>query len=213
MSRPELSEIDPANTLLARQSRLRLPAELIRDSALAAGGLLTRTIGGPSIRPPIPNGVMELSYASRYAGYGWKESEGADRYRRGLYVQFLRTTPYPQLMNFDAPKSVVASCRRDRSNTPLQALNLLNDPVFVEAAQAFAYRILDSAPADLDKRLEFAFMTALGRAPRAGERDRLAQYLGQKSAHAEAATASPELAAWTGVASIIMNLDEFITRE
>ncbi len=212
-ARPELNEIDPANTLLARQSRLRLTAEQIRDSALAAGGLLTRTIGGPSVRPPLPAGVMELSYASRYAGYGWKESEGADRYRRGLYIQFLRTTPYPQLVTFDAPKAVLASCRRDRSNTPLQALNLLNDPVFVESAQSFAYRILTSAPPDPGARIDWAFFAALGRPASPAEKDRLAIYLDAQSKFAAPDPSSAELAAWTGVASVILNLDEFITRE
>lgn len=226
-ARPDLQETDPGNRLLARQSRLRLPAELIRDNVLAASGLLTRTVGGPSVRPPIPSGVMELSYASRYAGYGWKESEGADRYRRGLYVQFLRTTPYPQLVNFDAPKSVVTACKRDRSNTPLQALNLLNDPVFVEAAQALAVNTLAQAPAGFEERLHWAFARTLGRAPRAAETARLRQYFDQQqrlladdaAAIADLApTAAPgatrlETAVWTGLASVLFNLDEFITRE
>ncbi len=224
-ARPELKEIDPANTLLARQPRL--PAELIRDSALAAGGLLTRTVGGPSVRPPIPNGVMELSYASRYAGYGWKESQGAERYRRGLYVQFLRTTPYPQLMNFDAPKAVQAVCARDRSNTPLQALNLLNDPVFVEAAQAMAIRIVTEGGTGFESRLEWACRTALGRPAAAAEGARFKAYFeqqqrllaGDREALGRLApTAAPgstrlETAAWTGLASVLLNLDEFITRE
>lgn len=212
-ARPELTEIDPSNALLARQSRLRLTAEQIRDSALATGGLLTRTVGGPSVRPPIPAGVMELSYASRYSGFGWKDSEGADRYRRGLYVQFLRTTPYPQLVTFDAPKAVVASCRRDRSNTPLQALNLLNDPVFMESAQSFAYRILTSAPAETGARIDWAFLTALGRAARPAEKDRLATYLSEQGKFLQPDSSSSELAAWTGIASVILNLDEFINRE
>ena len=130
-ARPELQEMDPNNTLLARQSRLRLNGESIRDAALQVSGLLTTQVGGPSVNPPIPAGVMELSYGSRGWGTGWKESTGADRYRRGMYIQFLGTTPYPLLVNFDVPKSTVPACRRDRSNTPLQALNLLNDPVFL----------------------------------------------------------------------------------
>jgi hypothetical protein len=139
--RPELQGRDPGNTLLARQMRLRLPAELIRDSALAASGLLYPVIGGKSIRPPQPAGLTDLGYASSLR---WQESQGQDRYRRGLYI-LQRTVPYPQLANFDAPDSNVAACRRTRSNTPLQALNLLNDPVFVEAAQALAARTLREA--------------------------------------------------------------------
>lgn len=226
-ARPDLQDRDPSNRLLARQSRLRLPAELIRDSSLAVSGLLTRSVGGPSVRPPLPTGVMELSYASRYAGSAWKESTGADRYRRGLYVQFLRTTPYPQLMNFDAPKAVAAACRRERSNTPLQALNLLNDPVFVEAAQALGMQTLIHAPAGFEAQLGWAFRTALGREPKPAETDRLRQYFerqrilladDQAAIAKLAPSAAPgatalETATWTGVASVLLNLDEFITRE
>ena len=226
-ARPELNEIDPSNRLLARQSRLRLPAELIRDSALRVSGLLTGEIGGPSVRPPIPSGVMELSYASRYSGYEWKESEGADRYRRGLYVQFLRTTPYPQMVNFDAPKAVTAACNRERSNSPLQALNLLNDPVFVEAAQALAIHLLTSAGGTPEERSAWAFRTALGRSASEAEAARLTQYYEQQrrlladdpgAIASLAPTPAPgatqlETATWTAVASVLLNLDEFITRE
>ena len=223
-ARPELNEIDPENQLLARQVRLRLSAEQIRDSALAASGLLAKTIGGPSIRPPMPAGVMEMSYASRGWGEAWKESEGEDRYRRGLYIQFLRTSPYPQLMTFDAPKATMTQCKRDRSNTPLQALNLLNDPVFVEAAQALAVSIV-AQPSE--GRLEWAYRRALGRAPSAREAERLASYFTQqqrlladdtKALAALAPYVPPgatrlDTATWTGMASVILNLEEFITRE
>jgi mono/diheme cytochrome c family protein len=223
-ARPELDEIDPENQLLARQVRLRLTAEQIRDSALAASGLLAKTIGGPSVRPPMPAGVMEMSYASRGWGDAWKESEGEDRYRRGLYIQFLRTSPYPQLMTFDAPKATVTQCKRDRSNTPLQALNLLNDPVFVEAAQALAANAV-TQPAD--RRLEWAYRKALGRVPSERESTRMQQYFTEQQrlladdAKAVAALApyvppgaTPlETATWTGMASVILNLEEFITRE
>ncbi|MBY0504985.1 MAG: PSD1 and planctomycete cytochrome C domain-containing protein [Bryobacteraceae bacterium] len=224
LARPELHEIDPENQLLARQVRLRLTAEQIRDGALAASGLLAKTIGGPSIRPPMPAGVMELSYASRGWGEAWKVSEGEDRYRRGLYIQFLRTSPYPQLMTFDAPKSTAAQCKRDRSNTPLQALNLLNDPVFVEAAQALAVAAV-TQPAD--QRLEWAYRRALGRAPSARESARMSAYFTEQQrlladdAKAQAALAPYvppsatrlETATWTGMASVLLNLEEFITRE
>lgn len=226
-ARPDLAETDPDNRLLARQNRLRLPAELVRDSSLAVSGLLTRQVGGPSIRPPLPKGVMELSYASRYAGTAWKESTGLDRYRRGLYVQFLRTTPYPQLMNFDAPKAVLTACSRDRSNTPLQALNLLNDPVFVEAAQALAMQTLIQAPPDFDQQLSWAFQTALGRPPTLEESLTLRNYYEKQrilladdkqaikllSPSAAPGATALETATWTGVASVLLNLDEFITRE
>lgn len=223
-ARPDLKEIDPQNQLLARQSRLRLPAEGIRDAALDAAGLLTRTVGGPSIRPPLPAGVMELSYASRYKGSAWVESTGADRYRRGLYVQYLRTTAYPMLSNFDAPKSVVAACRRDRSNTALQALNLLNDPVFVEAAQAMAHRVLRT---DAAARLDYAFRLATGRLPAAKEKERLTAFLASqqrlladdpesiaKLAPVEAEGSTKlETATWTMLTSALLNLEEFFTRE
>lgn len=223
-ARPELHEVDPDNQLLARQVRLRLTAEQIRDGALAASGLLSSKIGGPSIRPPMPAGVMEMSYASRGWGEAWKESEGEDRYRRGLYIQFLRTAPYPQLMTFDAPKATVTQCKRDRSNTPLQALNLLNDPVFVETAQALAVRIVSQPEAG---RLEWAYRRVLGRAPSGHESARMASYFTQQQrllsddAKALAALAPfvppgatrLDTATWTGMASVILNLEEFITRE
>ncbi len=223
-ARPELQEQDPDNQLLARQVRLRLTAEQIRDGALAASGLLAKTVGGPSVRPPMPAGVMEMSYASRGWGESWKESEGEDRYRRGLYIQFLRTSPYPQLMTFDAPKSTVAQCKRDRSNTPLQALNLLNDPVFVEAAEALAVRVVQQPE---PQRLEWAYRQALGRAPSEREAKRMAAYFTEqqrlladdpKAVAALAPFVPPgstalETATWSGVASVILNLEEFITRE
>ena len=213
--------------MLARQSRLRLPAELIRDSALSVSGLLSEKIGGPSVRPPIPKGVMELSYASRYSGYEWETSAGEDRYRRGLYIQFLRTTPYPQLVTFDAPKAVLSSCRRDRSNTPLQALNLLNDPVFVEAAQALSVRTLAAASPAFGERLSRMWLLALGRAPSTEEHVRMQGYAGRQrellSKDADAIASLAPMAApgasrldtavWTGIASVVLNLDEFITRE
>ena len=191
--RPDLVQRDPDNTLLARQSRLRLSAEGLRDSALAASGLLDERIGGPSIRPPQPPGVAELQYGNNK----WRESTGADRYRRGLYIHFQRTAPYPQLMTFDAPESTVACSRRRTSNTPLQSLNLLNDPVFVEAAQALAYRV-SGLPTD-EARIAAAFETALNRPPSAREMSRLMRLRQEQSLLA--------------VARVILNLDEFVTRE
>jgi hypothetical protein len=218
-TRKELSERDPENTLISRQTRLRLPAELVRDVALSASGLLNTAIGGPSIRPPQPAGVAEL----RYGGGKWVESTGPDRYRRGLYIQFQRTSPYPQLMNFDAPDSNVACTRRSRSNTPLQALNLLNDPVFFESAQALAVRILRN---EASSRIDHAFRLCLSRDPNAKERERIAKYLDSQETYFEtnpkAAQAlmpvstgvpSSEAAAWVAASRVLMNTDEFIVRE
>jgi hypothetical protein len=224
-ARPELEASDPANTLLARQARVRLSAELIRDSALTVSGLLNTEVGGPSIRPPQPAGVTELGYGKK-AGAGWDETKGSERYRRGLYIQFQRSTPYPQLVNFDAPRSDVPVCKRERSNTSLQALNLLNDPVFVEAASALAYRIVTGASSPAD-RLHSAFRLTLGREPDQTEAKALESYLHQQTkifdehpadaakvaSFADGQGNQTEVAAWTGVASVLMNLDEFITRE
>jgi len=202
--RPELADRDPDNALLARQSRLRLPAELVRDAALFVGGLLNPAIGGRSARPPLPKGVAELGYSQSVK---WNESEGVDRYRRGLYIHFQRTVPYPMLMTFDAPESQVSCTRRPRSNTALQALNLLNDPVFYEAAQAMAWRIERECPGPAGQRIDCAFRMGLARAPNDRERERLAAYLDERS--------SPEAAGspWVAVSRVLMNLDEFITRE
>ena len=132
--RPELASFDGGNRLLARQSRLRLDAEIIRDASLAACGLLTRQVGGPSVFPPQPAGVMTLGQMKRE----WTPSTGPDRYRRGLYTFFWRATPHPSLIVFDAPDGTQACTRRIRSNTPLQALTLLNDEAFFEFARALA---------------------------------------------------------------------------
>jgi hypothetical protein len=129
--RPELATIDPNNKLLARQSRLRLDAEIVRDVCLRAGGLLNDKIGGPSVFPPQPEGVMTLGQQRRE----WKPSAGADRYRRGMYTFFWRATPHPALMVFDSADGFSACTRRVRSNTPLQALTMLNDEAFTEFAQ------------------------------------------------------------------------------
>jgi cytochrome c553 len=193
-ARPELDAKDPENTLLARQSRVRLPAELIRDQALAASGLLNPEIGGRSVRPPQPKGVAELGYANSVK---WRESTGADKYRRGLYIHYQRTTPYPQLSNFDEPDSNVSCTRRRRSNTPLQALNLLNDPVFYEAAEALSKRIQKEGGSD---PLGYAFELCVARPPSKTERARIEQYRAQGGD-------------WLGVSRILLNLDELITRE
>ena len=223
--RDDLRERDAYNKLLARQVRLRLPAESIRDATLVASGLLNRTIGGKSVRPPLPPGVMELGHGG--GPDKWKNSTGPERYRRGLYTMFVRTTPYPQLVNFDAPYSLRSCTRRERSTTPLQALNLLNDPVFVEAAQVMAVRILREERGSWDDRLNYAFQLSLGREPRPQEKDRLVIYYQQQKEILEkngelAEKLFPaielegiepvEAAAWFGVCQFLLNLDEFITR-
>jgi cytochrome c5 len=224
-ARPDIEQRDPDNRLLSRQSRLRLPAELVRDSALQVSGLLYPAIGGRSVRPPQPKGVAELTYGN---GVKWNESTGRDRYRRGLYIHFQRTAPYPQLMNFDAPDANVAACKRDRSNSPLQALNLLNDPVFTEAARSLAVRVLeDRSAAGFDARVRYAFELCFARQPSLSERETIAQYYRAQTAIYEMDRASAEAwfplelpgasrveaAAWAGTASVLMNSDEFITRE
>lgn len=221
-ARPELDSRDPNNSLLARQSRLRLPAELIRDAALSVSGLLYPAIGGRSIQPPRPDTGAKLAISFR-----WQESQGKDRYRRGLYVLRKRTAPYPQLMNFDAPESNVTVCRRDRSNTPLQSLNLLNDPVFMETARALAVRVLRESDHGLQERLRYAFELCLTREPEPDEVEALLDYYTRKMRILEEEPESVEEllplnlagisqvqgAAWVGLGSVLLNLDEFITRE
>jgi hypothetical protein len=199
-ARPDIAEADPDNALLARQLRLRLPAESIRDSALLAAGLLNTSIGGPSVRPPQPKGVAELVYGNSGK---WVESTGADKYRRGLYIFFQRTAPYPMLMNFDAPDMAVACSRRRTSNTPLQALNLLNDPVFYEAAQALAWRIENSGAATIEDRIQFAYEQVLSRRANPREVTRLKRFLDEQ----------PAASAYTNLARVLLNTDEFIVRE
>jgi hypothetical protein len=221
--RPELEERDPDNLLLARQSRMRLPAELIRDEALEASGLLDTDIGGPSIKPYQPAGVAELGYGTRK----WIESPGREKYRRGVYVHYQRTTPYPFLVNFDAPDTEISCTRRRVSNTPLQSLDLLNDPVFLEAAQALAYRILSESGKTFNDRVNYAYELVLGRKPTAAESARLAGYLDTQSGilakepqsiaqlapYAAGQPNAAERAAWVGASRVLLNLDEFITRE
>jgi len=218
---PELAARDPLNRLLARQSRLRLEAELVRDNALAVSGLLTRTVGGPSVRPPQPAGISELTYANSVR---WVESTGPDRYRRGLYVWYQRTSPYPLLTTFDAADGAVCTAKRERSNTPLQALTVLNDPVFVEAAQALGKRVLTETKGQGDAdRMTYAVRLALGRSPTDAERVRLLRLLAEVrpsavdaarviGAHRPEGVPPADAAAWVLVARVLLNLDEFVTR-
>ena len=224
-ARPELLQWDAENVWISRQNRLRLPAEIVRDSALRVSGLLAPAIGGPSVYPPQPKGVADLTYD--WDTERWKASTGPNRYRRGLYTFFRRTAPYPQLMNFDAPDANRTVSRRHRSNTPLQALNLLNDEVFLEAARALAVRVVSGSPMDWNHRLERMFALTLCRLPTDREAERLADsYRRQKSILAGSPAVAKQLtlvsprghsqadvAAWVGVGRILLNTDEFVTRE
>ena len=202
--REELATRDPNNVLLARQNSLRVPAETVRDVALAVSGLLSRTLGGPSVFPPQHERVTMEAFGSN----SWKSSEGADRYRRGLYTFILRTSPFAQSITFDAPPPVDVCTRRDRSNTPLQALTLLNDPVFGEMAAAFAERVRREGGASDQDRLRFGWKVCFGRSGSEAELTRLQQYF-----DAQRDTNKDESAAWTNLASVLLNLHEFITRD
>lgn len=198
--RPELTKADPRNRLLGRQNRLRLEAEVVRDVALSASGLLNPKIGGPSVFPPQPDGVFAFTQTQR----NWKAETGGDRYRRGLYTYFWRSAPHPGLMAFDAPDSNTTCTRRTRSNTPLQALTLLNDRAFVEFAEALAKRVnREATGADADK-LRHAFRLCLAREPKTAELARLQVLLSSLDGQPDA---------WPQVCRVLLNLDEFITRE
>ena len=219
--RLDVAEKDPRNDLLARQNRLRVESEIVRDLALSASGMLTREIGGPSVFPAQPPDVMIRRT--------WEESEGPDRYRRGMYTYFWRTSPHPGLMVFDSPDALTTTTKRNRSNTPLQALTLLNDAGFHEFAQGLAQRVLsERAEASNAERVEHAFRLCLVRPPSETEKGRLEQLLAAqlddfKTRPDEAKELLPlstpevadvsETAAWTMVSGTLLNLDEFITRE
>lgn len=219
-NRPDLIDKDPQNILLARQSRLRVEAEIIRDLALSAGGLLNRKLGGPSVRPPQPEGV----YAFTQQAKKWETSTGSDRYRRGLYTFFYRSAPYPLFGTFDAPDFQTTCTRRSRSNTPLQSLALANDPVFLECSRGLARRIMQDVPGpfleNLESRLARAFVLALHRPASPRELNLLYQHAQRQwtrfqSAPAEAAAMADTLeeAVLTSAARVLLNLDSFITRE
>lgn len=230
--RPEIAEIDPDNELLARQYRSRVEAEIIRDLALDASGLMAEKIGGPSVRPPQPAEYSALTYANSAK---WQTSEGENRYRRGLYTFFQRTSPYPMLMTFDAPDSNVCIARRPRSNTPLQALTLWNDVVFTECAQNLGRRVVlevastGKAEEDISKRVYHAFLTCLSRRPTRSEmatvtafyRSQLERMIQDEQAARDILGGAPmpdaaglaETASWVAVARVLLNTDEFITKE
>ncbi|GIW91267.1 MAG: hypothetical protein KatS3mg109_1699 [Pirellulaceae bacterium] len=224
--RPHYEAADPENRLLFRQNRFRLEAETVRDVHLAAAGLLSERIGGPSVFPPMPEDLAALSYANNFT---WTTSRGEDRYRRGMYTFFKRTIPHPNLTMFDAPDANLPCVQRTVSNTPLQALMLLNNEVHVEAAQALAADILRKSAAASDTALLVAiWRRCLARPPQEHELAALETLLASAreyySAHVEDATAAvgshhassipvAEQAAWVVVARTVLNTDEMITRE
>ena len=217
---PQLLERDPYNRLLARGPRFRMEAEMIRDVSLAASGLLSEKMYGPSVFPLQPPGIWNQPYSSDE----WKTSEGEDRYRRSLYSFWRRTSPYPSFVTFDATSREFCTVRRVRTNTPLQALTLLNDPANFEAARALAARMA-SAGADTRARVGLGFKLVLARAAKPAELDRLvalyrterdrylkqpdaaARVLGENAGRADAA----DRAAWAVVANVLLNLDEALT--
>jgi mono/diheme cytochrome c family protein len=219
---PEKLAVDPENRLLSRGPRYRLSAEQIRDQALAASGLLSRKMFGPSVMPPQPDGVWQVVYSDD----AWRTSTGEDRYRRGLYTFWRRTSPYPSAMALDATSRETCTIRRIRTNTPVAAFALLNDPVYVEAAQALARRIVEHGGADSREAAAYGFRRVLARPPSAAEVDRLVALFESQREHyrqdGEAAIKmatdplgpAPEgvdvavLAAWTVVGNVLLNLDE-----
>jgi hypothetical protein len=218
--RPEASAVDPDNRLLSRQVRLRLDAEIVRDASLVASGLFSAKVGGPSVYPPLPPGANNTTQVKRE----WPTATGEDRYRRGMYTFFQRSAPHPGLMLFDAPDASATCTRRVRSNTPLQALTLLNDEAHIEFADALAKRIMNAA--DDTARVKRAYGIALNRDPAPEELERMLRFARSQrdslsTATSRPATAdggsavppAPELRIWTGVARVLLNLDEFMTRE
>jgi len=202
---PEALARDDKNVLLGRGPRFRLDAEAIRDNALSIAGLLSPAMGGPSIRPPQPDGLWVKVGGERY---DYRVSPGEGQYRRGLYVVWKRGAPYPSFMNFDATNRMACRVQRPRTNTPLQALTLLNDPVYVEATQAFARRVLAETPGrDTDARLTHAFRLAVARSPRPEELAIL-----RRLYDAELDAKKTDLAAWYAVCAALLNLDETITK-
>jgi hypothetical protein len=224
---PELQQRDPENRLLARGPRFRLSAEMLRDQALAVSGLLSPKLGGPPVKPPQPALGISAAFGS---GIDWQTSAGADRYRRALYTTWRRSNPYPSMATFDAPNREVCTVRRVRTNTPLQALVTLNDPVFVEAAQALARKIVAEGGSTTRDRLVYAFRACTSRPPRDDELARLSGLYEQTLAKlqpqpeqarklateplgpAPAGANVAELAAWTMVGNVLLNLDEMLMK-
>ncbi|MGH9768645.1 MAG: DUF1553 domain-containing protein, partial [Blastocatellia bacterium] len=224
---PKLLEIDPYNHWLARAPRIRVESEIVRDVALAASGLLSKKIGGPSVFTPLPTGVMDLAYG----GFRWENATGEERYRRGMYTFWKRTVPYPSMLAFDSPNGDFSCARRVRSNTPLQALTTLNDTMFVEAAQALALRVWKNGGADDRSKMIYAFRLCVSREPDQFELRKLMELLEDQKKYFEGRTSDavyvtamdlnkiPEdvdlhkVAPWTLISRVLLNMDETITKE
>ena len=227
-STPKMRERDALNILLARQSRFRLDAEMVRDNALAVAGILVEEIGGRSVKPYQPRGYWRHL---NFPGRTWQHDNGPNQYRRAIYTHWQRSLLHPSLLAFDAPSREECTAERPRSNTPLQALVLLNDPTYVEAASAFAERVMRDGGKDADSRIRWAFQQALSRPPNDRElrlvadlqARQLKRYLADGAAAGELLTVgirpapedlpAAELASWTAVARTILNLHETITRQ
>ena len=217
---PEALQKDPENRLLSRSPRTRLDAEVVRDSVLKAAGLLSPKIGGPSVFPPQPPGITT---EGAYGPLTWTVSQGEDRFRRGLYTFAKRTTPYAMSSTFDAPSGEACVARREVSNTPLQALTMLNDEVVIEAAR-HAGRTAAADPAPAAEKIAALFRRCLSRAPDDAEVALLLKYLESQRARIGALEldavkiagkgdgANFERAAWTLLFRALLNLDEFVTR-
>ena len=224
---PDLEQRDPSNRLLARGPRLRLSAEMIRDQALFVSGLLSRKMFGPSVRPPRPNLGLRAAFGG---STDWKTSPGEDMYRRGLYTTWRRSLPYPSMAAFDAPSREVCIIKRSRTNTPLQALVTMNDPVYVGASQALARRALAEGGMKTRERATYAFRLCLARPPRPVELDRIVALVAEArtrfakdKTNAQKMATVPlgpapkgadvvELAAWTVVGNVLLNLDEMFMK-
>jgi hypothetical protein len=215
---------DPYTLFLSRQPRVRLDAEGVRDVFLSVSGLVDQRIGGQSVKPPQPPGISELTYANAVK---WNESTGLDRYRRGLYIWFQRTSPYPTLMLFDAPDSNIACVRRERSNTPLQALALMNDIAFYECSKSLGL-ILSTSGLSIEKTIRKAFVDCLSRFPSESEMLQMKSLFDEFKKHYES---NPDQAkkvlgngvgfnndvvlsaSWIACARVLLNLDEIIVRD
>ncbi len=203
--RPELARVDPRNLLLARQSRLRVEAEIVRDLALAVSGTLSDKVGGPSVFPPQEDGV----YAFTQRKMKWNTSQGEDRFRRGMYTFFYRSAPYPMLSTFDVPRFNQVCTSRDRSNTPLQSLTMANSEALQEVSLALGQRITSEIPEHEDLlRIKYAYQLCFARLPTLAEEERLSSYIQRCRDRF-----NHEVDVWSAVARVLINLDEFVTRE
>ena len=224
---PELLEKDPKNRLFSRGPRFRLEAEMVRDQALALSGLLSRKMHGPSVFPPQPDGLWQAAFNGQRT---WATSTGEDKHRRGIYTFWRRTVPYPSMAAFDAPSREICAVRRMRTNTPLQAFVTLNDPVYVEASQALARRIVAEGGSSIEDRVKYGLKLALGRPPADEQVKSLTTLFQNERIHFAADPKAAlelatdplgplpkgldpvDLAAWTTVANILLNLDAVLTK-